>query len=113
MAEDGQGRLRRATKLNSGLKNECRPENIERGKADLERELRTALLYDDFQQEEVSAAVLKRLNFPAMDDLYAAIGYGGVTVSRVVIKVKEEVTRLNRERQGSAKAPVQKAQSHR
>ena len=96
------------TKIKQWFKKECREENIEQGKADLERELRTALLYDDFQQEEVSSAVLKRLNFPTLDDLYAAIGYGGVTVSRVVIKVKEEVARLHRERQGSTRPPVQK-----
>ena len=94
-------------KIKQWFKKECREENIERGKADLERELRTALLYDDFQNEEVCAAVLKRLNFPTVEELYASLGYGGVMVSRVVIKVKEEATRLNRERQGTAKPVVQ------
>ena len=33
--------------------------------------------------------VLKRLNFPNLEELYNSIGYGGVTVARVIIKVKE------------------------
>ncbi len=95
-------------KIKQWFKKECREENIERGRADLERELRTALLYDDFQSEDVQTAVLKRLNFPSLEELYASIGYGGVMVSRVIIKVKEEVTRLNREKHGITKPVVQK-----
>ncbi len=95
-------------KIKQWFKKECREENIERGKGDLERELRTALLFDDFQNEEICGAVLKRLNFPNVEELYASIGYGGVTVSRVVIKVKEEAARLNRERNGTPKQAVQK-----
>ncbi len=94
-------------KIKQWFKKECREENIERGQTELERELRSALLLDDFHNEEICNTVLKRLNFPNTEELYASIGYGGVTVSRVAIKVKEEVNRLNREKHAAGKPVIQ------
>ena len=65
-------------KIKQWFKKECREENIERGKLDLERELRSALLLDYFNTDEIRAAVLKRLSFAAADELYASLGYGGI-----------------------------------
>lgn len=81
------------TKIKQWFKKERREENIEHGRADLERELRANLIFDNFQQEELQNTMLKRLNMPSMEELYASIGYGGLALSRVVAKIKDEVQR--------------------
>ena len=81
------------SKIKQWFKKEKREENIVQGKADLERELRVNLLGDALQNEEIVAATLKAMSKPNLDELYAAIGYGGIALSRVVNKVKDEVSR--------------------
>lgn len=83
-------------KIKQWFKKERREENIQQGQAALERELKIALLYQDFQREEVYGPVIRRFNFATLEDLYASIGYGGVSCSKVMIKVQEEIERLNR-----------------
>ncbi len=81
------------TKIKQWFKKEKREENIEQGKAVLERELRANLLYDNFQSEEMQKLVCSRMNVPDLEELYAGIGYGGVALSRVIAKVKDEAAR--------------------
>ena len=81
------------SKIKQWFKKEKREENILQGKADLERELRVNLLGDALQNEEIAAAVLKAMSKPNLDELFAAIGYGGIALSRVVNKIKDEVGR--------------------
>ena len=87
------------TKIRQWYKKERREENIEEGRTELERELRVNLLFDDFSDEEVKNKVLERLKVANLDDLYAGIGYGGMTVAKVVTKVKEEAARLAKTRE--------------
>lgn len=87
------------TKIRQWYKKERREENIEEGRNELERELRVNLLFDDFSDEEVKNKVLERLKVANLDDLYAGIGYGGMTVAKVVTKVKEEAARLAKTRE--------------
>ena len=69
-------------KIKQWFKKERREENIEQGRAALERELKLEMLWNDFQREEVYGPVLKRFSFRTVDDLYAGIGYGGVTCAK-------------------------------
>ncbi len=85
-------------KIKQWFKKERREENIQQGQAALERELKIALLYNDFQKEEVYGPVIHRFNFNTREDLYASIGYGGVSCSKVMTKVQEELERLNRQK---------------
>ena len=89
------------SKIKQWYKREKREENIAEGKNELERELRVNLLYDDFCDEELRGIILSRLKMASVDDLYANIGYGGITVSRVVAKVKEEAAKRVRAREAS------------
>lgn len=89
------------SKIRQWYKRERREENIEEGRAELERELRVNLLYDDFCNEELRNIILTRLKMPDVEELYANIGYGGITVSRVVAKVKEEAAKLARAREAA------------
>jgi len=59
--------------------------------------------------EDVLPSILKKVRFGALDELYAAIGYGGMTAQKSVNRIKEEMTRLGRVKAAEAKA-VQMAQ---
>jgi len=82
-------------KIKQWFKKECREENIQRGREEFERELRAALLTNAFADEEIKTAVLKRFSFNSLDEMYAGIGYGGVTTTRVLNKIREELSRYN------------------
>ena len=89
-------------KIRSWFKKEKRPENIAAGKSDLERELRRnnvdyALLVEDGYFEELA----KKLKFSNAEEFYAALGYGGLLLSKIVTRVKEDFIRRN----STAKAP--------
>ncbi len=84
------------SKIRSWFKKECRDENIERGKEELEHEFKRngiAITPELLQ----SAAQRQRLG--SVDDLYAAIGYGGVSMSKIVQRIKEEQLRNHKEQQ--------------
>ncbi len=85
-------------KIKQWFKKECREENIEQGRADLDRELRSSLLYNHFMERpEVQANVLKKFGYPSLEELYAAIGYGGITVTKVLNMVRDEVVRARKQ----------------
>ena len=87
------------TKIKQWYKKERREENVIRGREMLEDELKhNDLSLDEVLDEEIMAPILKRLSFNAVEDLYAAIGYGGVTVSRVVNRLRDEVKNISAER---------------
>ena len=87
------------TKIKQWYKKERREENVIRGREMLEEELKhNELTLDDVSDEEVMAPILKRLSFNAVEDLYAAIGYGGVTAARVANRLRDELKNLNAER---------------
>ena len=80
------------TKIKQWFKKERREENIIRGREMLEDELRhNGIALEEALREETIAPILKRLSFNAMDDCYAAIGYGGLAVARIVNRIKDEL----------------------
>jgi (p)ppGpp synthetase, RelA/SpoT family len=90
------------SKIKQWFKKEKREENIARGKASFEGELRRinispALL----QNEELQPLLLKKLSFDSLDDMYAAIGYGGITAVKAMGKIREDLLKASR----SAEAP--------
>ncbi|MBR5093828.1 MAG: bifunctional (p)ppGpp synthetase/guanosine-3',5'-bis(diphosphate) 3'-pyrophosphohydrolase [Oscillospiraceae bacterium] len=79
------------TKIKQWYKRERREENIIRGRAMLEDELKHIELDpEDVLTEEIMAPVIKRLSYASADDMYAAIGYGGVTAGRVANRLRDE-----------------------
>ncbi len=84
-------------KIKQWFKKEKREENIIRGKASFESELRRISIDPDIlQNDDVVNAVLKRVSFESLDDLYAAIGFGGITAVKAVNRIKDELTRASR-----------------
>ena len=92
-------------KIKQWFKKECREENIIKGKEDLDRELRANLLYNGFyEHEEVIENTLNKFSYQTIDEMYAALGYGGITLTKVLNKVKDEVGRVRRAAERTEKA---------
>lgn len=79
------------SKINQWLKRECRDENIQHGKDLIDRELRRVnLSHSQLFRTEWVDMLCKKYSFSSLDDIYAAVGYGGLTVNKVVGKLREE-----------------------
>ncbi len=83
------------SKIRSWFKKEKREENIIEGKAELERELKrnNVRLPEDAMREFIEH-LAERQSCKGVEDFYAAIGYGGISVSRLMHYVKEEYNRI-------------------
>ena len=81
-------------KIRSWFKKERRDENIVQGKADLEHEFkRNYLRFEGDKFNEFVLKIAERQHFSNADDFYAAIGYGGVQISRLMPGIKDEYNR--------------------
>ncbi|SHH14060.1 RelA/SpoT family protein [Tepidibacter thalassicus] len=77
-------------KIRQWFKKERREENIQRGREILERELkRQGYNVNEILKHKYLSTILKKLNQPSEDDLYATLGYGGITLAQIVPKLKE------------------------
>ena len=83
------------TKIKQWFKKEKREENIVHGRASFEAEMkRVGLPMSALSDPELEAQVLKKLSsFDTWDDMYAAIGYGGLTASKAVGRVRDDIAR--------------------
>ncbi len=82
------------SKIRSWFKKERREENIVEGRDELEREFRRNLIrVPDDELAEFLALDMKRHSCETLDDFYAAIGYGGVVLSKIMPRLKEEYTK--------------------
>ncbi len=82
-------------KIRQWFKKEKRAENIVVGRAEIEREMsRFGPNYTDAQRQEIVTNLARRLGMQEGDDLYNAIGYGGLTVSKIAGKLQDEFQRV-------------------
>ena len=92
-------------KIRQWFKREKRPENIVNGRAAFEAELKHAgVPLNDVVGTELEATLLRKLPYNSMDDMYAAIGYGGFSAQKAVSRIYEEIQRLKRQRQADKEA---------
>lgn len=82
------------TKIRSWFKKERREENIVCGRDELEREFKRNGIQNTPELLEDTA---HRARFDSVDDLYAAIGYGGVSMSKIIQRIKEAQSRAQKE----------------
>ena len=82
-------------KIRNWFKKERREENIQEGRDALEREMRRNLMTLTDEQHDIFMEALARRNrCNSVEEMYAAIGYGGLQISRMLPKLKEEYTKL-------------------
>ncbi|MGE9970811.1 RelA/SpoT family protein [Candidatus Pseudoscillospira sp. SGI.172] len=84
-------------KIRQWFKKERREENIATGRALFESELKhQGLTLADVTEEEILPALLRKVRFGSLDELYNAIGYGGASAVKAVARMKDELTRIDR-----------------
>ena len=82
------------TKIKQWFKKEKREENVLHGRSSFESEMkRLGLPLSITIDPEVSPQLLKKLAFDNWEDMYAAIGYGGLTATKVVGRIRDDINR--------------------
>ncbi len=82
------------SKIRSWFKKEKRDENIVQGKAETEREFkRNFIRLEPNQYEDFLKKIAERQHFSSVDDFYAAVGYGGIQITRLMPGIKDEYNR--------------------
>ncbi|NLJ41493.1 MAG: bifunctional (p)ppGpp synthetase/guanosine-3',5'-bis(diphosphate) 3'-pyrophosphohydrolase [Clostridiales bacterium] len=83
-------------KIKQFFKRERREENIVKGKEMLEREAkRQGFLLSQLLQKEWSASVWKKYGFHSAEDMYSALGYGGITTNQILFRLIDEYKKAN------------------
>ncbi len=82
-------------KIRTWFKKERKEENIAEGKAALEKELRRNLIsIPDDKYEGFMTEIAKKMRLNTIEELYAALGYGGILMSKLIVRIKEEYNRV-------------------
>lgn len=82
------------SKIRAWFKKEKREENIINGKAEVDRELkRNFIRLDPENYEKFLKKIAQRQHFAEIDDFYAAVGYGGIQITRLMPGIKDEYNR--------------------
>lgn len=83
-------------KIRQWFKKEKRAENIEAGKNEIQTELRriSPVHVTDEQFNEITGKVASRLGMNSPEDLFGMLGYGGISMTTVGARLKEEFERV-------------------
>ena len=93
------------SKIRQWFKRERRDENIVNGRSSFESELkRCGVTLKELTAEENLPVILKKLSFKSLDDMYAAIGYGGVTSLKLIGRLRAGGDPPRRPRPGTQRA---------
>ena len=84
------------SKIRQWFKREKRDENIINGRQSFESELKrvTGITLKELLSDEGVLTLLKKLSYNSVDDMYAAIGYGGITAQKIVGRLREDIQRI-------------------
>lgn len=98
------------SKIRAYFKKEKKDENIARGKDMLEKEAkRRGYALADIFTPDILSSILQRHAMSSEDDLYAAVGFGGLTTSQVLTKIiqdfKKRTTRSYRKTSQTYRSP--------
>ena len=79
------------TRINQWFKRAQRAENIEKGKEAIEREVKKiGIKYSDLVKPEWLQIAMDRYKYATPDDLYASIGFGGISANKIMARLLEE-----------------------
>ncbi len=100
------------SKIRSWFKKEKRTENIAAGKLEIEKEFRRlGIDMPDDEYAEFVDEIAKRQRFTGADEFYAAIGYGGVLLSKIMPRIKEEYNKKHAAAKPVEIAPIPERKS--
>ena len=87
------------SKIRNWFKKEKRTENIASGKSQIERDFsRNNIRLTEEEYNDFIANIARRQKFPNVEEFYAAIGYGGVLLSKIMPRIKEDYAKLNEQK---------------
>ena len=83
------------SKIRQWFKKEKKDENIVAGRAAFEAELKhCGIAMKEVMDPELLTNVLRRTSYSTLEELYAAIGYGGFTAQKAVSRIQGELGRI-------------------
>jgi len=86
------------TKIQQWFKKEQREENIVKGKDIMEKEIKKiGMSYTELFKQEYVGAALNRYKFASVDDMYASVGFGAISPSKVIARMLEEYRKEHKE----------------
>jgi len=92
------------SKIRAWFKKERRDENIAQGKAELEKEFRrNNILLDDKEMEAFLIRLTKNQRLNSLDEFLAALGYGGISLSKIMPRIKEQYQKLYKDTESEEK----------
>jgi len=78
-------------KIRQWFKKEKREENLVRGRNEFEKEIkRNGISLNDVLKDEIRIPLLNKFSAKTIEDLYAGIGYGGISINKVILKLLSE-----------------------
>ena len=83
------------TKIRQWFKKETRAENILMGKNTVDAEFKKlSAKLTEAQRNEIISTIATKIGFSSADDLYNTLGYGGLSLQKLILKMREEVSRV-------------------
>ena len=83
------------TKIRQWFKKETRAENILMGKNTVDAEFKKlSTRLTEAQRAEIISIIATKIGFSSADDLYNTLGYGGLSLQKLILKMREEVSRV-------------------
>lgn len=83
------------SKIKQWYKKEKRDENIAEGRAEVEREFKRSFIrLSEPELSEFIAKIAERQHCASAEEFYAAIGYGGISLLRLMPRIKEDYTKM-------------------
>ena len=84
-------------KIKQWFKREYKEENIQKGKDMLEREAkRQGFELHDLLNTEVLEKIYKRFTLKSLNDMYAAVGYGGIATHQILVRLVQHYKLLHK-----------------
>ena len=99
-------------KIRSWFKKEKRTENIAAGKLDFERELRrNDIKIPEEEYEEYLLDFAKRNRLADIEEFFAAIGYGGILLSKIIPRIKDDFSKKQTAKKIPTIVPINESKS--
>ena len=85
-------------RINQWFKKAERAENIEKGKDLIDKEIKKlGAKYNELMHDEYLEVAKERFNYNTLDDMYASVGFGGISVNKIIAKLLDEYRKNHEE----------------
>lgn len=101
------------SKIRQWFKRERREENLAQGKIEIEREFdRLGIRLNEAQMKDFLMSIAKTHRCETIDKFYETIGYGGILLSRIMPRIKDEYNKLKQKNEPLTENFMAKKEAH-